>query len=346
MKYISNIIPPKVSIAPMVDRTDRHFRYFCRLMTKKSLLYTEMITANSIIYGDRHKLLDFNYIEKPLSLQIAGCDPEEIYKAVKIAEDWDYNELNLNVGCPSDRISGNAMGAILMAYPELVADMVTAMREATKKPITVKHRIGINGNNVLPTSFRNIILDNYDYMKHFMQTIEKSKIDRFIIHARTAILSGLSPKENREIPPLRYDEVYKIKKDLPHLNIEINGGIKTIDAMKDHLKHVDGVMLGRVSYENSYILTKVDNLFMKGTTSHISRREILEKMLPYLEELQDNKIGMHLILRHTLTLFNNCEGSRYWKQLIDTSCKEGITAKNFIKHALDSLPEETLNSFV
>ncbi|MDP4089532.1 MAG: tRNA dihydrouridine(20/20a) synthase DusA, partial [Bacillota bacterium] len=208
-EYLSQTPSPMVSIAPMVDKTDRHFRYFSRILTSKALLYTEMITCQAILHGDRNKLLDFSPEEKPVALQIAGSSPEEVYEAVRLAEDWDYDEINLNVGCPSDRVSGNCMGAALMAYPELVHDMLEAMRKATTKPVTVKHRIGIEGRNVLPETFTRTLFDRYEDMVNFVTTIKKAQVDRFIIHARIAILEGLSPKENREIPPLRYDEVYR-----------------------------------------------------------------------------------------------------------------------------------------
>lgn len=272
----------RISIAPMVDITDRHFRYFCRLLTKESLLYTEMITSKAIIHGDRNKLLDFDPFEKPVVLQIAGCDEKEVAEAVKIAEDWDYDEINLNVGCPSDRVSGNQMGASLMVYPELVAEMIQAMKRETKKPITIKHRIGIDGTNVLPDSLPRIVLDQYEDMEYFIKNISGSGADHFIIHARIAILEGLSPKENRDIPPLRYDEIYDLKKNFPELFIEINGGIRTIESIKEHLHHVDGVMLGRIAYEDPFMLTEVDQFYKGGIVNNISRREIIERLVDYV----------------------------------------------------------------
>jgi tRNA-dihydrouridine synthase A len=279
----------------MVDVTDRHFRYFCRLLTKKSMLYTEMITSSAIIHGDRKKLLDFDPIEKPIALQIAGCDKREIAEAVKIAEDWDYDEINLNVGCPSDRVSGNQMGAALMAYPELVAEIIQAMKRETKKPVTVKHRIGIDGTNVLPSSLPRVVLDIYEDLEHFVKVLSQAGVKHFIIHARIAILEGLSPKENREIPPLRYEDVYQIKKSFPELFIEINGGIRTIEAIKEHLKYVDGVMLGRVAYENPFILTEVDQFTEEGEINSISRREVIEKLIEYVARFgKDQKKGIML----------------------------------------------------
>jgi tRNA-dihydrouridine synthase A len=342
-RYISRVSPPKVSIAPMVDRTDRHFRYFCRLLTKRSLLYTEMITAHAIMNGDRSRLLDFDPLEKPLALQIAGSTPKEIYEAVKVSENWDYDEINLNAGCPSDRVSGNEMGACLMAYPELVAEMVAAMKEATKKPVTVKHRIGIERKNILPASFERTLLDRYEDMVNFVTTTEKSGVDRFIIHARIAILEGLSPKENREIPPLRYEEVYRLKRDFPHLNIEINGGIKTVEEMEEHLKHVDGIMVGRAAYEDPFILTQADRLFETGEVNSITRREIINNLIPYVERMEALGTAPHHILRHILGLFFDKRGSKLWKQLTSPPYPKGYDGKQLLVRALKELPQEVLD---
>lgn len=342
-KYISKVETPKVSIAPMVDRTDRHFRYFCRLITKKSLLYTEMITTHAIINGDRSRLLDFDPFEKPLALQIAGSNPQEIYEAVKLAELWDYDEINLNAGCPSDRVSGNEMGACLMAYPELVSEILGAMRKATNKPITLKHRIGIEGRNILPSSFERTLFDRYEDMVNFVTTTERSGVDRFTIHARIAILEGLSPKENREIPPLRYEEVYRLKKEFPHLNIEINGGIKTIKEIEEHLKHVDGVMLGRIAYDNPFMLSEVDKLFYGDNISNITRRKVIENMIPYVEKTEEQGTAPHLILRHTLGLFFDKRGSKLWKQLITPPYPKGYKGRDILIKALEELPQEILD---
>jgi tRNA-dihydrouridine synthase A len=336
-KYISKVVPPKVSIAPMVDRSDRHFRYFCRLMTKRALLYTEMITTHSILNGDKNRLLDFDPLEKPVALQIAGSSPKDIYEAVKIAEDWDYDEINLNAGCPSDRVSGNEMGACLMAYPELVAEMIHAIKRATKKPVTLKHRIGIEGKNVLPNTFERTLFDKYEDMEHFVTTVEKTGIDRFIIHARIAILEGLSPKENRAIPPLRYEEVYRLKRDYPHLNIEINGGIKTPEQIEHHLKYVDGVMLGRVAYENPYMLTEVDKFFEGDGVGNISRKEIIEGFIPYIEAMEKLGTAPHHLLKHTLDLFSGIKGSKKWKQLVSPPLPKDIPLRQLLEKALEEL---------
>lgn len=307
------------------------------------MLYTEMITSSAIIHGDRKKLLDFDPIEKPIALQIAGCDKREIAEAVKIAEDWDYDEINLNVGCPSDRVSGNQMGAALMAYPELVAEIIQAMKRETKKPVTVKHRIGIDGTNVLPSSLPRVVLDRYEDLEHFVKVLSQAGVKHFIIHARIAILEGLSPKENREIPPLRYEDVYQIKKSFPELFIEINGGIRTIEAIKEHLKYVDGVMLGRVAYENPFILTEVDQFTEEGEINSISRREVIEKLIEYVARFgKDQKKGYNA-LKNTLGLFHNKRGSKIWRQLLTPPWGEGVYAKDILEKALQLLPEEVLD---
>lgn len=333
----------RISIAPMVDISDRHFRYFCRLLTKKSMLYTEMITSNAIIRRDRKRVLDFDPYEKPIALQIAGCSKKEIAEAVKIAEEWDYDEINLNIGCPSDRVSGNQMGAALMAYPELVADIIQAMKSETKKPITVKHRIGIDGSNILPSSLSKVIFDQYEDLEHFVKMVSEVGVNHFIIHARIAILEGLSPKENREIPPLRYDEVYRIKQAFPHLFIEINGGIKTIDAIKEHLHHVDGVMLGRVAYENPFLLTEVDQFIEGGKVNPISRREVIVSLIKYVEKFGDDiKMGQQA-LKNTLGLFHNKRGSKLWRQLITPPWSGSDNTRDILEKALLILPEEVLD---
>lgn len=340
---MQNTVIPKISVAPMVDRTDRHFRYFCRLMTKESLLYTEMVATYAISHGDRKKLLDFSPFEKPVALQIAGCNPKEVYDAVKIAEDWDYDEINLNVGCPSDRVSGNEMGAVLMAYPDRVAEMVEAMKKATKKPVTVKNRIGIEGKNVLPDSYGRTLLDQYEDMKKFISTVSKAGADCFIIHARIAILAGLSPKENRDIPPLRYEEVYRLKDEFPYLRVVINGGIRSEEDIDKHLHHVDGVMIGRAAYENPYLLSKVDKYFPGKATTPLSRREIIESYIPYVEEEEKRGIPTHLLLKHILGLFYEKKGSRIWKQLITPPYEKGSHGSRILNKALLLLPQEVLN---
>lgn len=304
-----------ISVAPMVDKTDRHFRNFVRMINKDVQLYTEMITAQAIINGDLEYLLGFEDVQHPIVLQIAATNPEEAFEAVKRAEDYNYDEINLNVGCPSDRVSGNMMGAYLMAFPELVGDIVTAMKKATKKPISIKHRIGIDGKKVLPDSFERTLIDKYEDMLNFVNITEKAGVNKFIVHSRIAILAGLDPKQNREIPPLRHEEVYRLKKEKPNLHIEINGGIKTIEQIDEHLKYVDSVMIGREIYDNPMILTEFGKYY--GNIINISRKEIIEKIIEYSKKLEEKGIRPHLFLMHTQGLFHGVRGSKFWKREIN-----------------------------
>ena len=312
MLFVKN----KISIAPMVDRTDRNFRNFVRMINKDVLLYTEMITAQAIINTkDLNYLLGFDKIENPIVLQIAATNPKEAYEAVKIAEKYDYDEINLNIGCPSDRVSGNMMGAYLMAFPEVVADIIKAMKDATNKPISIKHRIGIDGKNILPDYFERTLLDKYEDMMNFINITKKTGVNKYIIHARIAVLAGLDPKQNRSIPPLRYDEVYRVKKENPGLHIEINGEIKSIDEIDEHLKHTDSVMIGREIYDNPMILTEFGKYY--GKDMNITREEIIEKMIYYVENMERQSIRPHLFLMHTHGLFHNVRGSKFWKRVIN-----------------------------
>lgn len=343
-KYISNIKVPKVSIAPMVDKTHRHFRYFSRILTKETLLYTEMITAQSIINSNIEKLLYFNEGEGSVALQIAACNAEDAYKAVKLADEYNYSEINLNCGCPSDRISGNLMGAALMADKNLVYEMLCAMKEATSKPITIKHRIGIDGEGVLNDSYEKIVLNGYDDLLDFLSVISKAKPDRYTLHARSAILKGLSPKENREVPPLDYNLVHRIKKEFPYLNIEVNGGIRTIDQVKEQLLHVDGVMIGRASYEDCYLLTKFDEVFDNSYHKAITRKEILEAYLPYVEKELSLGTSSYALLSPIQSLFLGKKGSKLFKQLTSSPNLTATNGVEILQRILKEIPEETLYS--
>ncbi|WP_026476852.1 tRNA dihydrouridine(20/20a) synthase DusA [Alkaliphilus transvaalensis] len=333
----------RISIAPMVDITDRHFRYFCRLITSKAVLYTEMINSKTIIYGDKKRHLDFDPFEKPVVLQIAGCNKREVAEAVKIAEEWDYDEINLNVGCPSDRVSGNQMGAALMAYPELVAEMVEAMKKESKKPITIKHRIGIDGTNVLSSTLQQVVFNEYEDMERFVKIVSQAGVKHFIVHARIAILEGLSPKENREIPPLRYHEVYRLKEKLPQLIVEINGGVKSIDAINEHLRHVDGVMLGRIAYEDPFMLREIDGLYKESSPLKRSRREIIEALINYVQKIETDLGTSTNLLRNVLGLFANQRGSRKWRQLITPPWPKGYGGAQLLEEALKVLPSDILD---
>ena len=329
---------PVISVAPMVDKTDRYFRNFVRMINKDVLLYTEMVTAQAIIHGDLERILGFDEAEHPIALQIAATAPEDAYKAVKIAENFAYDEINLNVGCPSDRVSGNMMGACLMAYPELVLDILKAIKEATGKTVTIKHRIGIDGKGILPYSAEKTLFDKYEDMLNFINIIEKAGADRYTVHARIAVLAGLDPKQNREVPPLRYDAVYRLKAEKPYMQIEINGGIKTKEDITEHLKYVDGVMIGREFYDNPMLLAEVNSFYGNGK-ENISRYEILEKMIPYLEKMEINNERTHLFLRHTLGLFHNVKGSKYWKNNISSQNLKNNKGSLIIREILKSSKE-------
>ena len=324
-----NVVNNKISIAPMVDRTDRNFRNFVRMINKDVLLYTEMITAQAILNGDLDYILGFDEVEHPIVLQIAATNPEEAYKAVKIAERYNYDEINLNVGCPSDRVSGNMMGAYLMAFPKEVANIVKAMKEATGKPISIKHRIGIDGKNILPSSFERTLLDKYEDMVNFINTNKETGVNKYIIHARIAILAGLDPKQNRSIPPLRYDEVYRVKKEYPDLHIEINGGIKSVKEIDEHLNYVDSVMLGREIYDNPMILTEFGKYY--GKDINITRKEIIEKMIYYVENMERQQLRPHLFLMHTHGLFHNIRGSKAWKRAINEPKADSETLRELLE---------------
>ncbi|MFA3798880.1 tRNA dihydrouridine(20/20a) synthase DusA [Leptotrichia hongkongensis] len=328
-----NVVNNKISIAPMVDRTDRNFRNFVRMINKDVLLYTEMITAQAILNGDLDYILGFDEVEHPIVLQIAATNPEEAYRAVKIAEKYNYDEINLNVGCPSDRVSGNMMGAYLMAFPKEVANIVKAMKEATDKPVSIKHRIGIDGKNILPASFERTLLDKYEDMVNFINTTKEIGVNKYIIHARIAILAGLDPKQNRSIPPLRYDEVYRVKKEYPELHIEINGGIKTVKEIDEHLKYVDSVMLGREIYDNPMILTEFGKYY--GKDINITRKEIIEKMIHYVENMEKQQLRPHLFLMHTHGLFHNIRGSKAWKRAINEPKADSRTLRELLKKIED-----------
>lgn len=322
-----------ISLAPMVDKTDRHFRYFLRGITKKTLLYTEMVSAQSIIKGDRNFILDFDPIEKPIALQLAASNVEELREAVRIAEAWDYDEINLNVGCPSDRVSGHHMGAVLMAYPYLVRDMIKAIKEETSKKVTVKHRIGIDGKGILDESFEKKLFDSYEDLKNFVDIIMEAKPHRLVVHARIAILAGLSPKENREIPPIRYEEVYRLKREYPNIEIEINGGIKTEEQIKEHLKFVDAVMIGREAYDNPFFMKSIDKFYGVEENS-LTREELALRMIPYIEAYEKKGYNANAIIRHMLGLYHGVKGAKAWKNALSSPIIKKLGGKQAIIEAI------------
>lgn len=311
---LKNNKPHKFSVAPMLDWTDRHCRYFHRLITRHALLYTEMVTTGALIHGDRHRFLRYNEAEHPVAFQLGGSNPLELAHSAKMVEDYGYDEVNLNVGCPSDRVQNGRFGACLMAEPELVAECVAAMRQAVTIPVTVKSRIGIDDR------------DSYEELVHFIATIADAGCETFIIHARKAWLSGLSPKENRDIPPLCYDVVYRIKQDFPHLQIVLNGGVTTLDQAEEILPQVDGVMVGREAYHNPYMLAEVDRRIFGASCEPRSRAEIMDLMIAYIRRQLELNDGCRLnnITRHMLGLYHGEPGARGWRRhLSENVCKSG-----------------------
>ncbi len=304
------------SVAPMMDWTDRHCRVFHRVLSRHALLYTEMVTALAIKHGDREKLLGFDQVEQPVALQLGGSDPLLLAEASKIGEDFGYAEINLNVGCPSDRVQGGHFGACLMAEPQLVADCIAAMRGAVKIPVTVKCRIGIDDQ------------DEEQGLQDFVETVAATGCTTFIVHARKAWLQGLSPKENREIPPLNYDRVHRLKRSLPHLQIHLNGGLESLAATMPHLEHLDGVMLGRTAYHMPWILSDVDPLIADTLPSCLTRRDAVLAMIPYIDKQVASGLFLHRITRHMLGLYHAQPGGRMWRQIISTeACKPGADSK-------------------
>jgi len=311
------------SVAPMLDWTDRHCRFFLRLISKQALLYTEMVTTGALLHGDRQRFLQFDPSEHPLALQLGGSDPAGLAACAKMAEDFGYDEVNLNVGCPSDRVQNGSFGACLMAEPELVAECVAAMRQAVSIPVTVKSRIGIDDR------------DSYEELIQFIGTVAEAGCDTFIVHARKAWLKGLSPKQNREVPPLRYDVVYQLKRDFPALQIVLNGGITTLDQAEDVLGNgVDGVMVGREAYHNPYILAEVDRRLFGASTEVITRAEIIEKLLPYIEQQRAEGVRLHSITRHILGLFHGEPGARSWRRHLSEHAVKYDADASVVREAL------------
>jgi tRNA-dihydrouridine synthase A len=311
------------AVAPMMDWTDRHCRVFHRVLTRSALLYTEMVVARAIKHGDRAKLLDFDAREQPLALQVGGSEPEVLAEAARIGEDWGYVEVNLNVGCPSDRVQGGNFGACLMATPQLVADCVAAMRARVKIPVTVKCRIGIDDQ------------DSESDFQTFIDTVAATGCDTFIVHARKAWLKGLSPKENREIPPLDYDRVHRLKTARPHLHISLNGGLTDITADRAHLETLDGLMYGREAYHNPWMLTQID-----AVPPAMTRPDAVMAMLPYISECRSRGLPLHRITRHMLGLFHAQPGGRMWRQILSTQGCKPDAGVSVLTTALQAVAEQ------
>ena len=315
-----------------MDRTDRHYRYFMRQITRRTLLYTEMITTAALMHGDSRRFLAFSEGEKPLALQLGGDDPAALSHCARLAEDWGYDEVNLNVGCPSDRVKQGHFGACLMAQPEIVARAVEAMRRATSLRITVKHRIGIDG------------LERYEDMERFVSVVAGAGCESFIVHARIAVLQGLSPKQNRSVPPLRYEDVYRLKAAFPRLHVGINGGIVSLSQAARHLEAVDGVMIGRAAYDQPFLFAEADNVFFGKQSPPPSRRQVLEAMLPYLEEWTARGLPPHRITRHLLGLFAYQPAARAWRRLLSEQALTADTAADTLHKALRDLPAAVLDA--
>lgn len=290
-----------ISIAPMMDYTDRHYRRFMRLITRGTLLYTEMVPTQMLIHGKRWDVLDFSVEEHPLALQLGGSDPTHLAICAARAEALGYDEVNLNVGCPSDRVQAGRFGACLMKEPELVAECVAAMVAAVKIPITVKTRLGVDD------------LDSYAALKYFITTVAAAGCNTFIVHARKAWLKGLSPKDNRTIPPLCYERVYQLKQDFPHLKIIINGGVKTLAEIEQHLNSVDGVMIGREACNNPYLFADIEQRFFNPTAEILTRQQILSHYQTYMQHQQQEGVSSRLLLRPLLGLFHNQPNAREWR---------------------------------
>jgi tRNA-dihydrouridine synthase A len=315
-----------VSVAPMMGWTDRHARYFLRLISKHTLLYTEMVTTGALLHGDHTKFLHFHASEHPLALQLGGNDAKALSQCTALAEQAGFDEVNLNVGCPSDRVKSGHFGACLMAQPELVAECVTAMKAAATIPVTVKCRVGIDD------------MESYQAFEHFIATVAAAGCDIFIVHARKAWLQGLSPKQNRETPPLKYEYVHRLKQARPALTIVINGGIKTIESVQQQLQSVDGVMIGREAYHNPYLLASVDKDIYRDEAAVIkSREQIVLALCDYIDAQQASGVALHSITRHILGLFQGCRGAKAWRRHLSENTHRADADSAIVRAALSKV---------
>lgn len=316
-----------LSVAPMLDWTDRHCRFFHRLLTRRTLLYTEMVTTGALAHGDPARHLDFSAEERPVALQVGGSDPAELARAARLAEAWGYSELNLNVGCPSDRVQRGSFGACLMLTPEVVARGVAAMRAATSLPVTVKHRIGVDEH------------DSYEELLRFVSLVAEAGCTTFTVHARKAWLSGLSPRENREIPPLRYEVVRQLTRDFPQLTFVLNGGVKSLAEAREHLSWAGGVMIGRAAYSEPYLLAEADALIFGEARPAPSRREVVLAYLPYLEAQRARGVYLSHLTRPILGLFAGQAGARVWKRTLSERAHLPGAGPEVVLDALTGLEE-------
>ena len=315
-----------ISVAPMMDWTDRHCRYFMRLLSPGAVLYTEMVTAAAIEHGDAERLLAYDPSEHPVVVQLGGSDPAQMAAAARRCSDAGYDEININVGCPSDRVQSGRFGACLMADPALVAECYRAMQEASAVPVTVKSRIGIDDN------------DNWDFLRRFVETVGKAGCRKFVVHARIAILEGLSPKENRTVPPLDYDRVARLKAEFPEFWIGLNGGLDDADMVARELERFDGVMIGRRAYHDPYFLAELEERFLSGRSAP-DRREVVEQMFPYVERELAAGERLNRITRHMLGLFANQPGARAWRRYLSENAHRAGAGTQILREALDALPQ-------
>ena len=321
----------KVSVAPMMDCTDKHERYFLRLISKNVLLYTEMIVSEAIDRGDKNKLLSFNLNEKPVALQLGGSSPKLLANASKIGEEFGYDEINLNLGCPSKKVQKNKFGACLIKEPNLVADCLNEMQSKTKLPVTVKTRVGYDD------------VEDYESLFNFVKLLKSTGVKTFIIHARKAMLGKFTPKQNLNIPPLKYDMVYKLKKDFKELEIIINGGITSTNQIKEHLNKVDGVMIGRSIYHSPYILADIEKEIFDNDEI-VSRQEVIEKLIPYVKNEIKKGARLNQIMRHTIGLFHGQTGSNFWKRyLSENMCIRDADVKK-IDHIMDKIKVDRIDN--
>ncbi len=324
--------PWRLSVAPMMDWTDRHDRYFLRLLSRRTRLYTEMITAAALLHGDAARLLAFDAAEHPVALQLGGADPLALARAAEMGANAGYDEINLNVGCPSDRVQEGRFGVCLMAEPALVADCVAAMQARVNVPITVKHRLGIDAQ------------DSYEFTHGFIDTVRQAGCNVFIAHARKAILAGLSPKENREIPPLVYANVYRLKRDFPQLTIALNGGVKTLAEAEHHLAQVDGVMIGREAYHNPYLLADADHRLFGDDHAVPTRAQIAAQMIPYIEREMKAGHRLHSITRHMLGLYHGVPGARAFRRILSTGAIQHGAGIHTLRAALAQVERSAMEA--
>jgi len=317
----------RVCVAPMMDYTDRHCRFFMRLLSPSALLYTEMITSAALVRGKAQRLLDFDAFEHPVSLQLGGCDPQELATASRLGESHGYDEINLNCGCPSDRVKSGKFGACLMATPEIVAECVAAMRSAVKIPVTVKCRIGIDP---MPQTS----LDEESYLAHFIEVVSRTGCDVFVVHARRAVLNGLSPKENREIPPLRYDVVRRLRAQFPDLTIVLNGGIRTQTEVEEHLRDFDGVMLGREAYSNPYLLAELHRAIVDPNFEMPIREYVVEQYAAYARERLAEGHRLQSLVRHIHGLYSGMPRVRSWRRYLSEQAASGRASADVLLDAL------------